>query len=73
MQPTCREYTAFLDSLRAQPYAVQAAAFWAMEAIYNQVRTRRGPDPAPPCCGSGTRVLPMGAGPPASRPALSSH
>jgi hypothetical protein len=31
------EYTAFLESIHAMPYAVQATAFWAMEAIYNQV------------------------------------
>lgn len=42
MQPACREYTGFLDSLHAQPYAVQAAAFWAMEAIYNQAWTGVG-------------------------------
>jgi hypothetical protein len=42
MQPACREYTAFLASLHARPYAVQAAAFWAMEAVYNQAWTRVG-------------------------------
>lgn len=38
MQPACKEYTGFLAELNSAPYAVQAAAFWAMEAIYNQVR-----------------------------------
>lgn len=37
MQPACAEYAGFLKSLMTQPYAVQAAAFWAMEACYNQV------------------------------------
>lgn len=36
VQPSCQEYRAFLTSLTHQPYAVQAAAFWAMEACYNQ-------------------------------------
>ncbi|GBF96417.1 hypothetical protein Rsub_09216 [Raphidocelis subcapitata] len=42
MQPACKEYTAFLSSLHAQPYSVQAAAFWAMEAVYNQAWSRVG-------------------------------
>ena len=44
MQPACEEYTAFLAELRsaATPYAVKAAAFWAMEAVYNEAWARVG-------------------------------
>ncbi|KAI8463492.1 MAG: TENA/THI-4 family [Monoraphidium minutum] len=42
MQPACQEYAAFLATLGAEPYAVQAAVFWAMEAIYNQAWTGVG-------------------------------
>jgi hypothetical protein len=36
MQPACQAYRAVLAQLHAAPYAVQAAAFWAIEACYNQ-------------------------------------
>ena len=35
-QPTCIAYCEFMESLTAAPYAVQATAFWAIEAAYNQ-------------------------------------
>jgi thiaminase/transcriptional activator TenA len=36
MSETCTRYRAFLQSLHTAPYAVQAAAFWAMERAYNE-------------------------------------
>lgn len=36
MQPACQAYRAVLSQLHSAPYAVQAAAFWAIEACYNQ-------------------------------------
>jgi hypothetical protein len=36
MQPACQAYRAVLAQLHSAPYAVQAAAFWAIEACYNQ-------------------------------------
>ncbi|KIZ07289.1 putative Seed maturation protein PM36 like protein [Monoraphidium neglectum] len=47
-QPNCAEYVEFLKSLHSQPYAVQAAVFWAMEAIYNQAWTGVGEGLADP-------------------------
>jgi formylaminopyrimidine deformylase / aminopyrimidine aminohydrolase len=35
-QPTCTEYCQFMGDLASSPYAVQATAFWAIEASYNQ-------------------------------------
>jgi thiaminase/transcriptional activator TenA len=34
--PTCTEYCGYMASLALTPYAVQATAFWAIEAAYNQ-------------------------------------
>lgn len=36
MQPACQAYRAVLAQLHNAPYAIQAAAFWAIEACYNQ-------------------------------------
>jgi thiaminase/transcriptional activator TenA len=35
-QPTCIEYCDYMASLATAPYPVQATAFWAIEAAYNQ-------------------------------------
>lgn len=35
-QPTCLEYCTYMASLASAPYSVQATAFWAIEAAYNQ-------------------------------------
>lgn len=35
-QPTCVEYCTYMASLASTPYPVQATAFWAIEAAYNQ-------------------------------------
>lgn len=35
-QPTCAEYCDYMASLTAAPYPIQATAFWAIEAAYNQ-------------------------------------
>lgn len=41
-QQATGDYCEFLASLVSQPYAAQAAAFWAMEAAYNQAWTNAG-------------------------------
>lgn len=35
-QPTCLKYCGFMENLATASYAVQATAFWAIEAAYNQ-------------------------------------
>lgn len=37
MQDTCKRYCGFMERLSLEPYAVQVAAFWAIELAYNQV------------------------------------
>jgi len=46
-QPTCREYCHLMASAGHQPYAVQALAFWAIEAAYNQAWKGHSPMPEP--------------------------
>ena len=36
MQESCRRYGQFMEDMAQEPYAVQAAAFWAIELAYNQ-------------------------------------
>lgn len=36
MQPACQAYRAAMAALRTEPYAIQATAFWAIEACYHQ-------------------------------------
>lgn len=36
MQPACQAYRAAMAKLHSAPYAIQATAFWAIEACYNQ-------------------------------------
>ncbi len=36
MQESCRRYCQFMEDVSLEPYAVQAAAFWAIELAYNQ-------------------------------------
>lgn len=45
--PTCTEYCEFMASLASAPYAVQATAFWAIEAAYNQGWQSPGAMPPP--------------------------
>lgn len=40
--PNCTEYCGYMASLALTPYAVQATAFWAIEAAYNQGWQRPG-------------------------------
>ncbi len=40
---TCTDYRAFMRGLYDAPYAVQAAAFWAIERAYNEAWQRPGP------------------------------
>ncbi len=35
-QPICRSYCEFMSNLAGETYAVQATAFWAIEAVYNR-------------------------------------
>lgn len=46
-QPTCATYCQFMEDLGAQPYALQAVGFWAIEAAYNQAWKSHSPMPAP--------------------------
>ena len=46
-QPSCQEYCEFMASLGTQPYALQAVAFWAIEAAYNQAWRGHSPMPQP--------------------------
>lgn len=46
-QTTCIGYCDFMKGLGAYPYAVQATAFWAIEAAYNQGWQLPGAMPAP--------------------------
>lgn len=46
-QVTCRTYCEFMRSLAAEPYAVQATAFWAIELAYNQGWQLHSPMPGP--------------------------
>ena len=46
-QETCQTYCAWMQGWRAQPYAVQATAIWAIELAYNQGWQRPGPMKAP--------------------------
>jgi thiaminase/transcriptional activator TenA len=41
--PTCIEYCDYMAGLAADPYAVQAVAYWAIECAYNQGWQRPGP------------------------------
>lgn len=41
--PACVEYCALMRGLHEAPYAVQAAAFWAIERAYNEAWQRPGP------------------------------
>jgi thiaminase/transcriptional activator TenA len=45
--PTCIEYCDYMAGLAAEPYAVQAVAYWAIECAYNQGWQRPGPMPDP--------------------------
>jgi len=47
MQPACRRYVEFMEFLAAEHYAIQATAFWAIEAAYNQAWQLPGPMKAP--------------------------
>jgi thiaminase len=46
-QVTCAQYGDFMAGLVLEPYPVQAAALWAIEAAYNQGWQNPGPMPAP--------------------------
>jgi len=46
-QATCQAYCEFMRSLAAEPYAVQATAFWAIELAYNQGWQLHSPMPGP--------------------------
>ena len=37
MHDVCRRYRALMTDWHAAPYAVKAAAFWAIEAVYNNM------------------------------------
>lgn len=43
MQETNKRYCDFMESLRSEPYAIQATAFWAIELAYNQAWQLPGP------------------------------
>jgi thiaminase/transcriptional activator TenA len=43
MHETCRRYCQFMEDISQEPYAVQAAAFWAIELAYNQAWQLPGP------------------------------
>jgi formylaminopyrimidine deformylase / aminopyrimidine aminohydrolase len=47
LHPTCIEYCDYMAGLAAEPYAVQAVAYWAIECAYNQGWQRPGAMPAP--------------------------
>jgi thiaminase len=46
-QAVCQRYCQFLDGLSTEPYVVQATAFWAIEAVYNQAWQLAAPVAAP--------------------------
>lgn len=46
-QPACAAYADFMNNLRSECYPVQALAFWAIEAAYNQAWRLPGPMKAP--------------------------
>jgi thiaminase/transcriptional activator TenA len=46
-QPVCAQYCQMMADLAAQPYAIQATAFWAIELAYNQGWQRHSPMPEP--------------------------
>ncbi|MEB3291195.1 MAG: TenA family transcriptional regulator [Leptolyngbya sp.] len=46
-QATCAQYCDFMAGLVLEPYPVQAAALWAIEAAYNQGWQKNSPMPAP--------------------------
>jgi formylaminopyrimidine deformylase / aminopyrimidine aminohydrolase len=45
--PTCVTYCDYMIGLAAEPYAVQATAYWAIECAYNQGWQRLGAVPEP--------------------------
>ena len=62
LHETCAAYIDLLGQLEKQSYAVQAAAFWLVEYVYNRVRSWPGLQqrPCPPHSSRGCTSLTQG-------------